>query len=226
MLKTFRTKAVALAASVSLLGGVAWIAAGTTGAYFSDTNQGDISGTIGSILIDTSGGSGAEHANFSFANMLPGEAQTAVVGYKNTGANNEDVYIVFNNATALSALNNLGAYGEAHLKANGAALFDSANLHDATTCGTFSPAPGQCWPLAKEYKVASNVAPNEGGTVSFTFNYAGTLKGQAPVGTTAAFNSYPATGPDPQTTVNATDGIGAGLPYQIVATQVGITPGK
>lgn len=220
MLKILKTRAVALVASVGLLGGVAFVAAGTTGAYFSDTNQGAITGTIGSIRVDTSGGSGADHANFSFANMLPGEAQTATVSYENNGANNEDVWIVFNNPTALSALNNLGTYGEVHLKGNDIALFDSANLNDrASTCGAFDPAG--CWPLGKQYKVASNVAPGGSGNVSFSFNYAGKLKTQPDAGTTAVFNQYPV---DDQQNPNGDPG--NGLPYQIVATQVGVTPGS
>lgn len=220
MLKTFRTKAVALAASVSLLGGVAWIAAGTTGAYFSDTHSGTISGTIGSIRTAVSGGTGTDGTNFSFDNMLPGEPQTATVSYQNTGTNPEDVYIVFDNPTALSALNNLGTFGEAHLVANGSHLFDSANLNDrASTCGAF--VPSGCWPLASQYKVASNVAPGQGGYVSLTFDYTGKLTTQAPEGTTAVFNSYPVPGQQ-----NADGAPGSGLPYQIVATQVGITPGK
>jgi hypothetical protein len=218
MLNSLKIKGAAIAVSVALLGGTAWLAAGSTGAYFSDTHGGTISGTVGSVRVTPYGGGGASGADLSFTNLLPGEPQTVTESYQNTGADPEDVYIVFNNATALSALNNLGTYGEVHLSANGTPLFDSANLNDrVSTCGPLSPSG--CWPLAGQYLIASNLAPGAAGNVSFSFNYASKLKSQGP----AAWNSYPVPG---QNTVNPADGSGSGLPYQIVATQVGVTPGQ
>jgi hypothetical protein len=218
MLKSLKFKGAALAVSVALLGGTAWLAAGATGAYFSDTHTGAITGTLGSIRVTPYGGSGSDNMNLAFTNMLPGVSQTATVSYQNTGADPEDVYIVFNNATALSALNNLGSYGEAHLSANGTHLFDSVNLKDSSgSCGAF--APGECWPLASQYLAASNVAPGHTGSISFSFNFAGKLTGPQD----SIWNSYPVVG---QTTINAGDGTGNGLPYEIVATQHGVTPGQ
>jgi hypothetical protein len=226
MLKTVKSRGLALVATVALLGGTAWVASSTTGAYFSDTHTGSISGSIGSIQVTPSGGTGAEHMNLSFTNMLPGEPQTVTVKYKNTGANPQDVWIVFNNATALSALNNLGTYGEASLAANGTALFHSTNLNDRLgTCGAFSSTG--CWPLAKQYKVASNLAPGASGDASFTFALAGKT-----VTPPATFNHYPVStegyltshDTNDQNYVNAADGTGNGLPYSIVATQHGVTP--
>jgi hypothetical protein len=215
MLKSLKFKGAALAVSVALLGGTAWLAAGATGAYFSDTHNGTISGTVGSIRVTPYGGAGSDGMDLAFTNLLPGVPQTISVSYKNTGANAEDVYIVFNNATALSALNNLGTYGEAHLSANGTPLFDSANLNDRiSTCGTLSPSG--CWPLASQYLVASSLAPGAAGTVSFTFNYASKLTTQGP----AVWNTYPVAG---QATSDPGVG-GSGLPYEIVATQHGVTP--
>lgn len=202
-------------------------ATGMTGAYFSDTHHGDITGNLGAIKVTPSGGSGADSTDFTFSNMLPGEPQTATIQYQNTGPNAEDVWLVFDNATALSALNNLGTYGEVHVS-NGHALFDSANLNDRVpTCGTFSPSG--CWPLPNKLKVGSSIASGAGGYVKFTFNYAGKLSSSAAEG--APFNVYPVpagawspSNPDGQYTVNAADGSGAGLPYELVATQVGQTP--
>jgi hypothetical protein len=192
-------------------------ATGMTGAYFSDTHHGDITGNIGSIKVTPSGGTGADGTDFTFANLLPGEPQTATIQFQNTGLNAEDVWLVFDNATALSALNNLGRYGEVHVS-NGHELFASTNLNDRiTTCGTLSPAG--CWPLPSTIKVADGVAPGAGGYVKFSFNYAGKLSSPAAEG--QPFNVYPA--PD-QFTVNTADGTGSGLPYEIVATQVGQTP--
>ena len=227
MSKIFKVKAVSIAASVALLGGTAFLASGATGAYFSDTHSGNISGTIGNIHVRPSGGSGTDSTDLAFTNLLPGVAQTVKLNYTNTGSDPQDVYIVFNNATALSALNDLGRYGEVHLSANGTALFDSANLDDhlvpGVHCSTFDPSG--CWPLKSQYLLASNLAPGATGNVSFSFNYTGKLKDQAPAGApAAAWNTYPAT--DGQFTINAADGKGAGLPYEIVATQHGITPGN
>lgn len=213
-----------LAAVIAL----AIVATGFTGAYFSDTHSGAISGTIGSIKITPSGGSGADNTDFTFANLLPGVPQSAVVHYQNTGTNPEDVWLVFPNATALSALNNLGTYGEVHVSVGSHTLFESTNLNDrVATCGPLKPSG--CWPLPAQIKVASNLGPTASGSVTFTFNYAGKLSDPAAEG--QPFNVYPVpageyspSNPDGQTTVNASDGTGTGLPYEIVATQVGQTP--
>lgn len=220
MLKSLKIKGAALAVSVALLGGTAWLAAGSTGAYFSDTHTGSISGTIGTIKVTPYGGGGANGTDFAFTNMLPNVPQTASLSYQNTGANAEDVYIVFYNATALSALNNLGHYGQVHLSANGVPLFDSINIKDSSaSCGAFHPDADGCWPLAKQYLLVSNLAPGAAGTASFTFNYAAKLGGNGP----GAWNTYPIPG---QTTTITADGSGNGLPYEIVATQPGVTPGS
>ena len=226
-----RKRRLAIIAALFGMVGTAIPALASTGAYFSDTQSGDITGTIGSIHVATSGGSGANGADFQFANLLPGEPQTATVGFTNTGNNPQDVWVVFPNATALSALNNLGTYGEVHLVSDGTHLFDSNNLNDRLpTCGSFSPSG--CWPLLSQYKVASNVAPGGTGSFTFSFNYAAKMTLQPAAGTTADWNVYPASScaynatscPNGQTTVNPSDGTGSGLPFEVVATQVGQTP--
>lgn len=204
-------------ATLAALAALVVAATGMTGAYFSDTHHGAITGNLGSIKVTPSGGTGADSTDFTFTNMLPGEPQTATIQYQNTGLDNEDVWLVFDNATALSALNNLGTYGEVHVTTDHE-LFGSKNLNDrSSTCGPFSPSG--CWPLPSQIKIGSNIAPTAGGFVKFTFNYAGKLKDPAAEG--APFNIYPV--PD-QNTVNAADGTGSGLPYELVATQVGQTP--
>jgi hypothetical protein len=235
MSKRAKLKCAAIVGTVGLLGGTAYVAAGSTGAYFSDTHTGAISGTIGSIRITPSGGTESadgSYMNLAFNDLLPGAPQTVTVDYQNTGNNPEDVYIVFPNATALSALNSLGSYGTVHLSSTGYGavgdVFDSANLNDnGTSCPVGSTSvqyPTPCEPLPSDLLIASNVAPGATGTFSFSFNYASKLSTQPAAGTTAYWNTYPVAG---QTTTNEpADGSGNGLPYQIVATQHGITPGQ
>jgi hypothetical protein len=233
MTKSMKVKCAAIVGTVGMLGATAFVASGQTGAYFSDTHTGAISGTIGSIRITPSGGTESNDGSFmdlAFSNMLPGDPQTVTVNYQNTGANTEDVYVVFPNATALSALNNLGSYGTVHLSSagNGAVgdVFDSANLNDnGTSCPIGSTSvqhPTPCEPLPNQLLIASGVNPGGTGSFSFSFNYASKLSTQAPVGSTAYWNTYPVAG---QTTTNVADGTGNGLPYEIVATQQGVTPG-
>jgi hypothetical protein len=206
-------------ATIAALATLVIAATGMTGAYFSDTAPGTITGNIGSIKVQASGGSGGG-THFTFANLLPGDPQTATIQFQNTGRNAQDVWLVFNNATALSALNNLGTYGEVHVSNAQQELFASKNLNDnAGSCGPFSSTLPGCWPLPGKIKVAGNLAPGAGSYVKFSFNYASKLSSPAAEGT--AFNAYPVAD---QYTVNASDGSGSGLPYEIVATQVGQTP--
>ena len=209
------------------------VAAGTTGAYFSESAPGAINGTLGSVHVATG------PTTFNWTNMMPGEPKSATVDYQNSGTGNQDFYLVFKNVPALHAFNNLGSYGEAHIvDGNGPHLFDSANLqdgrHQATgvpdgvnTCGGFTPTG--CWPLPVSLKLASNVAPLAWNSFTFTFNYAGKLGGiPGQVSGGGTFNTFPLSGKDlfAGNAGNA-DGAapaGAGLPYQIVAVQVGQTP--
>ncbi len=225
---SFRARLVSLTASVVLLGGVAVVASGQTGAYFSQTVQGGVTGTVGSIHITPS-----TATNISFSNLLPGSPQSVSVTYENTGSSPEDVYLNFNNLTALSALNNLGRYGAVHITSDGYGavgdVFDSFNLNDNTsTCEqpfVNTPASGPtsaCWPVPNQLLVAHNVASGATGSFTFTFEYASALSGQSG-DFTDPWNSYPVAG---QFTTIGTDGSGNGLPFQIVATQVGITPGQ
>ncbi len=241
-----RTRVLGLMASVALLGGVAFVASGQTGAYFSQTVQGGITGTVGSIHITPS-----TATNISFSNLLPGAPQSVSVSYENTGSSPEDVYINFNNLTALSALNNLGRYGAVHISSAGYGavgdVFDSFNLNDnSSTCEqpfVNTPPSGPtsaCWPVPNQLLLASNVASGATGSFTFTFEYASALSTQSG-NFTDPWNTYPtaasvACTPSPsayspsctngQFVVNPADGSGAGLPFQIVATQVGITPGQ
>ena len=219
MNKSMKVKLAALGASVAVVGGLVVTASGATGAYFSQTVPGTVTGQLGSITVSTSGGNGSTAQDFYWNNMLPGLQNSAGVNYQNTSANAEDIYLVFQNKTALSALNNLGTYGEVHVAAAGngtanAEIFASANLNDrASTCGAFSPSG--CWPVPNVIEVASNIAGGTTGSVTFAFNYAAKLSG----GQGGQFNLYPVAGQQNP----GTDALNshAGLPYEIVAIQAG-----
>ena len=119
MIKSKAGRFGAFIATLGMSAGLIGTAVHATGAYFSDSKSGAVAGTIGSIKVSTSGGTGTDGLNFNFANMLPGTPQTATFSYQNTGANAEDVWLVFNDAAALHAINVLGTYGEAHVASNG-----------------------------------------------------------------------------------------------------------
>lgn len=203
--------AVCLGVSGVLVG----TATGATGAFFTDSESGTYGGNIGSIEINGYGGGGADGLDINFDRLLPGEPQTLTLSFQNTGANNQDVWLVFPNADALHSLNDLGRYGEVHIKANSDPVFDSANLNDDQenhSCGPLSPAG--CWPVPNMVKLFSNVAPGGSGQFSFTFGYTaynGGISSEAAEGT--AWNAYPLHAPT-----------AAGLPFKLVATQVGRTP--
>lgn len=177
------------------------------------------------IAITPSGGSGAQSSDLAFSGLLPGSPQTVTLDYRNTGTSAEDVYVVFTNATAVSALDSLGTLGQVRLSSGGAGalgdVFDSSNLSDSpTACGHFSSSG--CWPLLHQYELARHLAPSQSGSFSFRFGLSSDDTVQPATGQTG-WNPYPVKG---QTVVVPSDGSGAGLPYELVATQPGIAPGE
>lgn len=208
------------------------LAIGVSGAYFSDSKSGAITGTNGSIKVMGSGGSGENNLDIAFMNLLPGVPQSVTANYQNTGESPQDVWLVFSNKTALSALNSLGTYGEAHIAANGTEIFASTNLNDhPVDQGT------NCKMVPEKILLASNVGPTVSGNFSFSFMYASKIGGSGG----GVWNTFPVlkasnqgTGGYPtndgslknydQYYVAGADGNGAGLPYKIVAVQVGQQP--
>lgn len=271
MNKRIKARAASLVASMALLGGTAFVASGSTGAYFSDSHSGTITGSIGTIKLSTT------DMNINFTNLLPGVPQTLTVYYQNVGNSPQDIYMTFPNATALSALNNLGHYGSVTVLNDGTPVFTSTNLSDNLgRCGSFSPtgtygspAESDCWPLGgttggltdAPLLLASNVPSGAHGSFQFTFEYASALTAPENLnwnpyplpGDNGMFQTYsdclayyasltpPVTYPsgdssatsacgNNQTFINSGDwtapeGSNAGLPYQLVATQVGVSPG-
>jgi hypothetical protein len=238
-------KVGAAGTTIALAGALAVVASGTTGAYFSDTKNGAIDGTIGSVRITTSGGvaGSGNGIGFSFTELAPGVAQQAVVHFTNTGSMAQDVYLTFPSQTALHALNNLKTNGAVSLSGGvtGAEvpIFSSTNLNDGRTdadvlvnsCATdalqasFVSGDNGCIPLESTIKIVSGLPAGGTGSFSFGFNYAASygdptsVTGSAGLTGGGVFNDFPAFeafGPDAAYT-------GKGLPFQVVATEVNKT---
>lgn len=245
-------KIIGLALALVLIAGLVAVASGATGAYFSDTNKGAITGDSGTILVKTTGGTGADGLDFFWDNMLPGVQYSATVTYQNTGNSVQDVWLVFPNKTALSALNSLGNYGAARVTSTDGASFESNCLLDhPVDQGEVSLNSGHTIKMLPQMiRLARNVGPTGNGSMTFTFAYASMLGDADPAGRWPAssglegglFNVYPApytggaVGGYPSNDgaiagsdnyyIGAADGEGSGLPFQIVATQPGVEPGQ
>jgi hypothetical protein len=235
-------KILGLALALVVVAAVVAVASGATGAYFSDTKSGAITGDIGSIKVTTSGGTGADGLNFTWDNMLPGVQYSATATYQNTGDSVQDVWLVFPNDTARSSFNSLGRFGAARVTSTNGASFYSNNLNDhPVDQGSVVKM------LPAKILLAQNVGPTASGSMTFTFAYASNMSTQEPGG---VFNLYPRSTPgspagaswpsdnnqanfdqnfvgagylNPDGTWNGVSG--NGLPFQIVATQPGIEPG-
>lgn len=201
----------------------------STGAYFTAiAGPGTMTGELAKVDIQAGGGVGPNHMDLSFSKMLPGQAQAVDGTYKNTGNVPVDVWVTFPSVNAVSALNDLGQYGQAKvIDGNGNIVFESVNLNDhQSTCPNANKPvttdPNDCNPLPGQILLLQNLQPGATGSWSFTFAYAGKLSQQAPVGTTAYWNVYPVK----SQTHNDGDpsDAGNGLPYEIVATQLGQQP--
>jgi hypothetical protein len=211
MIKSTTGKLVGFIGTVAVSAALVGFAATGTGAYFSDSRSGAVTGATGSIKVVTGGGSGTDGLDFRFTDMLPGEPQTATATYQNSGRNKQDVWLVFPNADALHALNNLGTFGQVHVSSNGTEIFASNNLNDDTRPGHCPTGTPGCTALPAQIPLASNVASGDGGSVSFSFAYGPKLKGN----TVGPFNCYP---------LGDLSCPASGLPFKIVATQHGIAP--
>lgn len=181
-----------------------------TGAYFSDSSgPHTISATLGSIKINTA------NTDIAFTNLLPGESRTATAQFQNTGANPQDVWIVFNQAdigdhlagTDTNLINDRGTYGAVLIKASGTPVFLSNNLNDdpsSNHCPDQAALldPVACHGLPHMLKLADNLGVGTPGTFEFTYTVAAKLNSAAQESTPAFVTIH----------------------YTIVATQHGITP--
>ena len=183
-----KVKIIGLLVAVVLVAAMVAVAARATSAYFSDTNNGQITGTIGDISISTSGGAVGvgDGINFFWDEMLPGVVYTAPINVQNTStSNSEDLWIHLNNLTALSALNQLGTYGAVTIDVGGTPVFQSAHLNDNTARGN---TIGNGGALPEWVQLATNVGPTASRAVTFKFAYASKMTQPEPG---AKFNHYP-----------------------------------
>ena len=126
-----------LVATVAL---ISTVVAGS-GAYFTDSHPGQFTGTFGQVKVNVSGsGSGTDGLQINFANLMPGEFQSANIAVQNVGTGPEDIYLVFDNGNnEWSAMNTLGTYGEFIVNGN-----DYFNLNNHYPQGTVGPYTNAC----------------------------------------------------------------------------------
>lgn len=189
----------------------------TTGAYFTDSVGGSITGNLGTVAIRTSG------QDIDFKDLLPGVDQTQTVSVRNTGTGNEDIYLAFKNDNlAWSAVNDLGAYGIFTINGK---VYD--NLNNAYPQGTTGAPVISTDPSSGCYNVArpaiaylphviklGTLAPNQLWSFDISFHFNACMTGGNGTGASlwsAADTNFPTIGPVP-------------LDYQIAAFQPGVDP--
>lgn len=208
-----------MAASAALVGA----AVTGTGAWFSDSTQGNVAANTGRLQLNTT------DAHLTFDNLVPGEYKTRNIDFNLDGNNstNSDVWLTFDptdvgyakftgaSGDAIWPDGGLGRYGHFAVSVNnGAPVFQSYNLQNgpvAQSCHVdlngaggsdqqaTSPTdtPPYCG-VPTAIKLASNVAPGQAATINMTFGVTGKWTAQ-------------------QVTLD-------GVPFKVVATQVGIRP--
>lgn len=214
----------------SLAAGAAMVGAAVTGtgAYFTDSKDGNLSASSGHLRLS------ADNTNLTFDSLMPGEDKTKNIEYDVAVTGKSDVWLMFdkNNLGYLKWTgdkNNqawtdggMGRYGHVKIANSDGTLFESWNLQnlppngtdpvcavDANGHGTGRPAtsvadtPPLCG-VPTAIKVADNLSDGAHGLLSITFGITGRWAG----GTGNVLMDFPV----------------AGVPFKVVATQHGIRP--
>ena len=190
----------------------------SSGAYFTDTHgSGAINATEGNVALKVNGSTG-NAPTINWSDIMPGVTSTTTVSVQNTGTDNEDVYLVFDNSNGgWSAVNALGAYGAFTIDGT---IYD--NLNNRYAWGTDSsgqvistnpasgcynvPRPAQIKFLPHYIKVASalTTTASKSFDISFTLNPCTTSPNSAGSGAFDSGNSL--------------------LNFSVVAFQAGVSP--
>ncbi|QTE29688.1 TasA family protein [Pengzhenrongella sicca] len=194
-------------------------AVGGTGAYFTDSEAGNLSASSGHLILNVS------NTHLSLTDLVPGTDKTANIDFNVDASGKSDVWLVFDTTTAaygaFSGANGaaaypaggLGRYGHFAVSVNsGPALFQSYNLvtgpngcyidadgHGGSATQATSPTnnPPYCG-VPAAIKLASGLTSGQGATANVTFGLTGKV-----------------------TTQNTPF---ADVPFTIVATQAGVRP--
>jgi hypothetical protein len=184
-----------------------------SGAYFTATQPGSITGNVGTVAVAISG------QNINFADLLPGQVQTQTVNVENTGTGNEDMYLVFDNANyAWSAVNDLGQFGKFVISGT---TYDNLNNKYAqgtpgsgNMSGACSTVPRNAIAYLPHVISLGTWTPGQTASFNVSFNFIACLTGNGPADlwSSVANDFSPAlTGPLP-------------LNFKIAAFQPGVNP--
>lgn len=233
MNKRFVVIPLAVAAAAS----IAFVAA-NSGANFSASKSGTITGSVATVSVYAAGGGGADNLDIAFGTpLVPGQDQSVTTTFGNNGTVAEDIYVVFNNPDALHAINQLGTFGNAHMSVDTSPeFFGSANLNDGLQNGASPAGPYFCsspppppmgqlavCPIPTTHLLVADVPVGATHTFTFTFGYADKLGSHAGMSVSSGgglFNPYPV---DSTGTVVAGLSVNNGLPYQFYAVPAGTT---
>lgn len=211
----------ALCASAALVG----TSVAGTGAYFTDSHDGTIASSSGHLTLD-----GVGQTNLNFANLMPGEDQTANIPYTvNVSSGKVDVWMVFDATSAgyghfTGAKNTsyqgytdggMGRYGHFQVGNNGAVAFRSHNLqiaaNPADNCSD-GTVPGTDGRGGSDVKSASNAECGVPAAIKLASNLSNTATGNVNI-------VFGLSGK--QTQQDQTEWT---VGYKIVATQAGHAP--
>jgi hypothetical protein len=222
----FKNKTARIAAFVGAIGASAALigtAATTTGAYFTDSENGTIAGKTGSLVVDK-----RSDYSLNFNDLVPGEYQDKDVKYATAGSTNEDIWLKFPAGPEYGAFTGaangsdgfpsggMGRYGHFAVKNNaGNTLFSSYNLTNVSQ-GTSGCADNEGHGFGPASTSASDTPPNCGVPRYIL------VESNVPSGTDAKLTlTFGVTG---RATGQNANQPAAAVPFQVVATQHGVRP--
>jgi hypothetical protein len=222
----FKKKPMRIAAFIGTLGASATLigmAATNTGAYFTDSENGQIAGTTGHLTIDKN-----NDFNLNFDNLVPGEYKDRTVAYHTGGDSSEDIWLYLPAGTQYGAFTGakgavdgypdggMGRYGHFAVKDNaGNLLFSSYNLQNASN-GSSGCADDNGHGFGPQATSESDTPPLCG------VPHYMLIESDVPAGVDKSFTmTFGVTGKQTQQGQYAPP---ANVPFQVVATQHGHSP--